>query len=123
MSWLDDTLRDFGSRIGVGELAFGPGGFVQFALSEGGMLGLAQAEGEVRVWLARPLARGDRGALERALVQCDFRRRSPFALQAGLRGEDELVLLARIPEREFTTPALERVLELLTTLHARARSG
>lgn len=123
MSWLDDTLRDFGTRIGVGELAFGPGGFVQFGLSNGGMLGLAQAQGEVRVWLARPLARSDRGALERALVQCDFRRRPPFALQAGLRGEDELVLLARIPERDFTTPTLERALDVLTTLHERVRSG
>ena len=123
MSWLDDTLRDFGARIGMGEISFGSGGFVQFTLSQGGMLGLAQAPGEVRVWLARPLAHGDRAALERALVQCDFRRRAPFALQAGLRGEDELVLLARIPEREFTTPALERALELLTTLHERARSG
>lgn len=123
MSWLDETLGDFGRRIGVGELAFGERGFVQFALSEGGMLGIAHSPGEVRIWLARPLSRADRGAYERALVQCDFRRRPPLPLQAGLRGEDELVLLARIPERDFTTPALERALDVLTTLHQRVRSG
>ena len=123
MSWLDETLADFGRRLGMGELRFGTGGFVQFALSEGGLLGIAQSPGEVRVWLARPLARSDRGAFERALVQCDFRRRPALALQAGLRGDDELVLLARIPERDFTTPMLERALELLTTMHQRVRSG
>ena len=60
--WLDETLGEFGRRLGVGEIAFGQRGFVQLALGEGGMLGIAHAPGEVRVWLARPLARSERGA-------------------------------------------------------------
>ena len=123
MSWLDDTVAEFGSRLGVPNLAFGPDGFVQLALSQGGLLGLAQAEGVVKVWLARPVEPSQRAALERGLAECDFRRGSPFAMQAGLQGDDGLVFLARIPEREFTTPALEQALESLVRVHERVRYG
>jgi len=123
VSWLDETLADFGRRIGVGPLSFGDKGFVQMSLSQGGMLGASHAGDEVRLWLSRPLSHHQRSALERALAECDFRRGGAFALQAGLRGEDELVLLARIPERDFTTPALEQALDTLTRLHERARNG
>ena len=123
MSWLDETLADFGRRLGVGALSFGQAGFVQLSLSQGGMLGVALAEGEVKLWLARPVEASQRAALERALVECDFRRRFPFPLQAGLQGDAELVLLARIPERDFTTPSLEQALDALTRLHERVRFG
>jgi type III secretion system chaperone SycN len=124
MSWLDDTLAEFGGRIGVPDLAFGPGGFVQIALGQGGMLGIAQSDGGVmQVWLTRPVERAQRAALERGLVECDFRRGQPFPMQAALHGDDGLVLLARIPERAFTTPALEQVLDALTRVHERVRYG
>lgn len=124
MSWIDDTVREFGERVGVPGLALGAGGFVQFALNQGGTLGIALAENEVKVWLSRPLAPHDRAAVyERALVQCDFRRHPPFPLQAGLRGGAELVFLARIPERAFTTPALEQALDVLERLHERSVRG
>ena len=122
MSWIDETVADFGRRLGVGDLGF-QRGFVQLALSQGGMLGLAQGQSEVKIWLARPLEHNQRHAFERALAECDFRKRSPFALQAGLRGDNELVVLARIPERGFTTPALEQALDILNRLHERVRFG
>ena len=122
MSWIDETVADFGRRLGVAQLGM-QNGFVQLALSQGGMLGLAQGEGEVKIWLVRPFELNQRHALERALRECDFRRRSPFPLQAGLRGDNELVILARIPERAFNTPALEQALDVLTRLHERVRFG
>jgi type III secretion system chaperone SycN len=122
MSWLDETLADFGRRLGVENLAFGSGGFVQMALSQGGMLGIAHGEEEVKIWLTRPVAHGERDALEKALAECDFRKRAPFAVHAGLHKDDGLAFLARIPERGFTTPALEQALDVLTRMHERVRA-
>ncbi len=123
MSWLEDTLRDFGARLGLSGLEFRDGRFAQLSLGNGGMLGFEHAGAEVLVYQSRPLDYDMAASLEAALAACDARDQPAYVLQAGLRGERELVLLARLPERQFTVPALEQVMDTLARAHERVRNA
>jgi len=121
MSWTDATLADFGRQLGIDGLAFGPGGFVQFDWRDGAVLGIHRGSEDVSIYLVRQLDYDRPPVLRRALQLCDWRNGWPFAVQAGLRGDAELVFSARLPERDFTLPALEQAVELLGRLHEQAR--
>ena len=54
-----------------------------------------------------------------ALRHAHYGEGHPLPIQAGLLGEDTLVLLARVEERAFSLPALEKAVALLTELHDR----
>lgn len=121
MSWTDSTLADFGRQLGIEGLEFGPGNFVQFDWREGGVLGIRRGETDIAIYLARQLDYDKAPVLRRALQLCDYRNGWPLAVQTGLRGDAELLFLARLPERQFTLQALEQALDLLGRLHEQAR--
>jgi type III secretion system chaperone SycN len=123
VNWLEQTLHDFGRQLGLGELRLDGNNSAELALGQGGTLGFEHAGGEVLVYLSRPLDYDTAAAYEEALRACDFRDSPAYALQAGVRGERELVLLARVPERQFTASALEQVLDILVKLHERVRNA
>lgn len=117
MSWVDDVLREFGRSMGLPNLAFGQRGAVRLSVERLGQLGLERRPDEVLLFLLRPIPVGDARPLRKALAVCHYREGHPFAVQAGLRGDDRLVFVVRIPEREFTVQAIEQGIELLDRLH------
>lgn len=117
MSWVDQTVAEFGQTLGMSDLAFDNNGLIQLAFERSGTLFLEKADNEVLAYLVRQVPNADAGVYRRALSSCHYDRQHPVTIQAGLRGDSELTFLARIPEPDFQLPLLERVFQLLDELH------
>ena len=117
MSWVDDVLSEFGQSMGLPNLAFGEGGVVRLSMERLGHLGIERLADEVLIYLLRSIPVGDPKHLRKALAVCHYNEGHPFMVQTGMRGDDQLVFLVRIPAREFTVQAIEQSIELLDRLH------
>lgn len=123
MTWVDEAIRDFGRGIGFADLALSGNGVVSLSFEARGTLFIERAEGDaVLVYLSRAVPYPPPGLFERALAACHYKEGLPFPVSAGFLGDDRLVFLVRLPEKEFSLPALERAIELLTQLHDRMAS-
>jgi len=121
MSWIEQTIAEFGRGLGIDDLRLNERRHVQLALGSGGLLGIEVVEDTVLVFLSREVSPHDPELRMRALRLCHFKRQWPFPVQAGLRGNDRLILLARIPERQFSLSTLEQAMDLLVRLHGMVR--
>jgi type III secretion system chaperone SycN len=119
MNWLHETIEQFGLQLGLPSLSLGAHGVAQLELQAGGLLAIEPAPGpagDVLVYLGRPLGFDAGTALRSALARAHFGNAPPIPVQVGVRGEgpDALLLaLVRVPQREFTLPHLNRVVEFL----------
>lgn len=120
MNWIDDALHDFGRNMGIAGLGFDGNAVAGLAFERRGALFVERAGDAVLVYLARQAPDRDGAWLERALRCTHYREGHPLPIQAGLLGDDTLVFLARVEERGFSLPALEKTVTLLTELHDRA---
>jgi len=121
MSWIEQTIAEFGTQIGIAGLRFDERGVVQLQLQSGTTLGIERRDGEILVYTNQLLAFEDEGLKQKALRHADFRDhpnvQKTFPLQLGMTGsglETALIILTRIPERQFTVVTLNQVLEYLT---------
>lgn len=121
MSWVHETLAEFGrQQLGLPELGFGTHGVAQLQLQAGGLLAVEPVrrgdEDEVLVYLGRPLG-FDGAALQRkALAKAHFSGADALPVQVALQGSppDQLLLmLVRLPEREFTLQSLGHAVDYL----------
>lgn len=117
MTWFARAVAEFGRGIGVEALRPGEAGAVQFAFANGDLLCLEEAADEMLVYLMREIPAHDPEIKLRALALCRPDLHWPWPVQAGLRGPDRLLFLARLPAREASLPQLEKALELLMRLH------
>ncbi len=117
MSWVDQTVSEFGQTLGMSDLAFDNNGLIQLAFERSGTLFLERADNEVLAYLVRQVPSTSTAVFRRALSSCHYEHQHPVVIQAGLRGDSELTFLARIPESDFQLPLLERVFQLLDELH------
>lgn len=117
MSIVNHTLNEFGKTIGLDDLSFPETGTVSLQIEQMGTLFFEQASDEVLVYLTRPLPPFSDTALQTALNLCHYEQGHQVVVQAGLRGDDLLAFLARIPAHEFTMPAIDRSISLLEKLH------
>ena len=120
MGWIEDTVADFGRRIGLPELDFGTHGVATLSFDSGALLAVEPVQrgacGEVLVYLGRPLGYDAPRLVRAALKRAHFDQAGSMDVQIGTRGQGPdtlLVALIRLPEREFTPQALERALEYL----------
>lgn len=118
---LDHEIAEFGRRMGMPGLAFPPSGVVALDVEGLGRLHIERRNdaGEVLVYVTRPLPAYDRDAPRRVLALCDYRLGLPVVLTGGVHN-DTLMLLVRMPEREFTAGALEAHVRVLGDLVRRA---
>jgi type III secretion system chaperone SycN len=117
MSWLDDTLRQFGQSIGIDNLGFNARGVCCLSLQERGDLYIEKRDEEVFIYLARKVLYPDEGVFKKALSLSHFRNSWPLPVVAGLRGEDHLIFLTRVGSTECSLPVLEQAIRLVTNLH------
>jgi type III secretion system chaperone SycN len=123
MSWVDEALADFGRTLGIANLRFPGDGPVRLEFDRQGSLYFEPLEGQLLAYLVRPLDRPEAEFLGRALDLCHWRHHHAFPVSAGLHAERELTFAVRVPEREFTLPTIERVVDLLGRLHDSVTEG
>ncbi|WP_142848248.1 type III secretion chaperone SycN [Telmatospirillum sp. J64-1] len=121
MSWVAQTIAEFGRSIGIDNLQPDAAGLVQMAFDSGDRLCFEEVEDELLVYLIREVDSHDPALKLRALALCGEIRQWEWPVQAGLRGADRLVFLVRLPQRAVSLNVLEQSLDLLTRLHAMAR--
>jgi type III secretion system chaperone SycN len=120
VSWVHETLAEFGRQLGLPDLGFGAHGVAQLQLQSGGFLAVEpvrrdQAD-EVLVYLGRPLGYEAAATVRRALARAHHSAAEPLAVQVAVRGEGPdavLVMLVRLPERDFTLQSLGQTVDAL----------
>lgn len=122
MSWIDDTLRDFGHQMGIEALSFGAHGAAQLVFQDGSVLSLEPVDRkgteEVLIYLSRPMGFDAPKIRRVALNQAHYKHASPaFSVQVVSHGQGpdgHLVALIRLPARGFTLQILDRAHEHLS---------
>lgn len=119
MNAASEVLTAFGRSLGLADFRWPDAGMAAFEFDARGTLYLEQREETLLVYLTRTLDLHQCGPelLKSALRLCHYQHQWPYIVQTGLRGESQLVFLARFLVREITLPELEQALELLTHLH------
>src|SRR3569833_3734577 len=117
--WVEDTLAQFGRQLGLPTFTLEPYGVAQLQLEAGGLLAIERARtpaDDVLVYLGRPLGFDWAAVLRRAMRRAHSSSASPVQVQVAVQGdgpEGLLLMMVRIPEREFTPQTLSRSVEFL----------
>lgn len=121
MNWIEDTVAEFGKQAGIPGLSLGQKGVVQLGYKNGGLLALeaVEREGQVEVvvYLGRPFGFQAPRVLRCAMEHAHFSHADPLPVQVALRGtgpDTLLLVLARLPERQFTPQSLTQAVDTLT---------
>ena len=124
MSWVNDTLSEFGRRMGLERLDFGNHGVAQLVFQSGAVLAVEPVRrgeiDEVLVYLGRPLGFEAARLTRRALVKSHYKEAGVRDVQVATRGQGSeamLYALTRMPEREFTPQALDHAFDYLSRWH------
>ncbi len=133
MSWVHDTLAEFGRELGLTDFGLGSHGVAQLQMQSGALLavepvrrGSTNGVDEVLIYLGQPMGFEAATLRRRALEKVHFSHGGPFALQIATRGEGAqaiLLMLVRLPERAFTRQTLGHVVEYLERWYAELRDG
>ncbi len=113
MPFISATLKSLGESLGTGPLATDAKGLLSLRLGREDKLSFERVEGGILMTLARPLPAHRPGLARKALEATAWERGLPFALRAGLSGENALTLTTRFSERAFV---LHEVLACLSLL-------
>lgn len=125
MSWIDDTLREFGQQLGMSTLEVGQHGAAQLVFQSGAVLTLEpvtrQDIEEVLVYLSRPMGFAAPQLRRRALMNTHFKEASQVHnVQVASHGkgpDSHLIALIRVPARGFTLQSLDQAHEHLSRWH------
>ena len=117
MTWVDDTIRDFGLGMGMEDLSFNEEGLLCLAFETMGTLFLEYNREDITIYLVREYPPHETAIAGRALSLCHYRQGLPFVMNAALRGDNLLVFSALVPENDFSLPVLERAVDLLAEQH------
>jgi len=113
---LEQTLNEFGRRMGLPGLTLGAGGLAALDVQHMGRLHLERydrgTETELLIYLARAVPAHDRDIAGRILELTHYRHPRSFALSAGIHNDQALVLI-RLPERQVTVSNVEKAVLLL----------
>ena len=120
MSWIEQSIKQFGRSVGISSLAFDGDGALRLGTGSGGTIELHhqhELSPPALLIIVSELVGFNRAArLRAALRLADFRQQAVSPLHVALDG-DQLVLATRMDERAFSHPALEAVLDQLDRLH------
>lgn len=75
------------------------------------------------VYLVREVPFAGEPQFSAALEMCHWEQNLPYAVNAGLSGDQHLVFSTNLSETEFDIPTIEQVLGQLANLHDRALEG
>ncbi len=121
MELFDQTIAEFGRRLGIDSLAPGASGTVDLSIEQVGRLQIEELDEVALVTLARPWPEHASKTALAALALCHWRENHPWTINAGAlksaaQGTELLLFTARCPLRAFDVPALDRMLGYLSNL-------
>jgi len=130
MNWVSETLAEFGRQIGLTGFSTGTHGVAQLRLESGALLAIEVvtrgSSDEVLVYLGQPVG-FDADRLRISALEKVFETRgSPYSVQVATRGEGTqavLLMLVRIPERQFTLQTLGQAVDYLSRWFADLATG
>ncbi len=124
MSWIDDTLREFGQQMGLVDLSFGAHGVAQLVFDDGAVLVIEPVQrgesDEVLVYLSRPMGFDAPQRRRLALAKAHFKGTDALVVQVASQGqgpEASLMALTRMPARAFTLQSLDHAFDYLNRWH------
>lgn len=125
MSWIEDTLREFGQQLGMSTLALGQHGSAQLEFQSGAVLTLEPVTRkdteEVLVYLSRPMGFAAPQVRRQALLKAHFKQASQVhsvqVASHGIGPDGYLIALVRVPARGFTLQSLDQAFEHLNRWH------
>lgn len=124
MSWVNDTLLEFGRRMGLTDLDFGEHGVVQLVFQSGAVLAVEPVRrgelDEILVYLGRPMGFDAQRLTRKALAKAHFSEAGARDVQVARRGDVPdamLYALTRMPERDITPQTLDHAFDYLSRWH------
>jgi len=78
MSWVEQTLSDFGQGIGIDELRFNHDGVCCLVLENGGTLYFEKRDHTVLVYMAKEIPYLDNSTLKKAITLCHYKNNWPL---------------------------------------------
>ena len=114
---LEHEIALLGQRMGIANLALSPTGLLAFDVAGMGRIHFelvadGRAEGEMLIYLSRPVPEYDRAAPQRLLELAHYDKNHAFPLGSGLHN-GQAILLTRLPERQTTAATMENVVSWL----------
>lgn len=114
---LEHEIALLGQRMGIANLALSPAGLLAFDVEGMGrvhfeLVADGRAEGEMLIYLSRPVPDYDRSAPQRLLELAHYDKNHAFPLGSGLHN-GQAVLLTRLPERQTTAATMENAVSWL----------
>ena len=124
MTWVNDTIRDFGISIGLPELMLNERGILDLDLPNEARLRIAQLAllpvPEVVLSRSETMFYPTQELLTKLLKLNDFRNSSEWPIQTAIN-DHELCISVRIPERSFVENAMEQAIFSLQNMHINIR--
>ncbi len=124
MSWIAETLDEFGKQRGIGPLALGRNNALMLAADSGGVLAIelvnSDPQDEMLVSRGWPISHDKARQLRRALAKAHHAPPSARVVQVGSCTNDHndlLLCVLRIPAREFTIQTLGHAIDFLERWH------
>lgn len=118
------ALRELCESMGLPAALAMPGRPLVLEFERSGRVEIEEeAAGGFAIALARPVSPHSDGVAAAALRAVHPDRGLPFAIKAAFRGDDQLVLLARLAAEEMQLATLDRLLSVLVSLAERAEAG
>ncbi|WP_257279841.1 hypothetical protein [Endozoicomonas sp. ISHI1] len=114
MDWRDEVVSDIGRGVGIDGLSFGTSGVISIEFESEKTLYLETQEEGVLIYMVQGLSRFDAcKSLVHALRKCHYTQSLALPLQAGLKGEEELVWLIHLNNEQFSRPTVESAIETI----------
>jgi type III secretion system chaperone SycN len=124
MTWVNDTIRDFGISIGLPELMLNERGILDLDLPNEARLRIAHLAHlpvpEVVLSRSETIFYPTSSMLTELLKLNDFRNSSEWPIQTAIN-DHELCISVRIPERSFVVNAMEQAISSLQNIHVNIR--
>lgn len=124
MSYIEQTVAEWGRGLGMDRLQFNSDGVLSLASDALGALFIERRDDDaVLIYLVRPLDRASGEAYARALDSCHWRHNLPYIATPALRHDQNLLFAVHLSDSQCDLPTLERVISLLDELHREVREG
>jgi hypothetical protein len=124
MTWVNDTIRDFGISIGLPELTLNERGILDLDLPNEARLRIAHLAHlpvpEVVLSRSETLFYPNSDLLTKLLKLNDFRNSSEWPIQTAI-SDHELCISVRIPERAFVINVMEQAFHSLKDFFINSR--